>query len=154
MRLVSIALASLFVGCLSACAGNASTQSGVGGGGGAGGDAADGSGGSHGSTTSADPSTGSGSLQDQLQAACTEGCAKVDELSQDLGCAPTPNCVQDCVAYGASLGDCEDEDVTLAQCAAVQMSAQTCSCAPSYGNILGCDLCPNELAALQACTGM
>ena len=97
-------------------------------------------------------STGT-ALDAQLQATCTTGCTKVDSVSQMLGCSPTPDCVADCVSYGQSIGDCEDEYVALSQCAAINANTLNCVCNPSNGNTLSCDLCPSQKSALFACTG-
>jgi hypothetical protein len=97
-------------------------------------------------------STATGIL-DQLLDGCTRDCEKVVEVSNQLGCPPTPNCVGDCVDYGKSIGTCVDKYVALNVCVLQQMSSTSCHCGQTNGGILACDLCPKQVFDLGQCTG-
>jgi hypothetical protein len=141
----------LLVVGLAACAGG--SHDGLGGSGGTGGATSATQGHATATSTTTNQSSTATGLDAQLLDGCTMDCMKVDALSTQLGCAPTPNCVGDCVDYGKFVGACEDEYVALNACVYDQISANTCYCGTSNGGILACNLCPSQLGAFQQCMG-
>lgn len=97
-------------------------------------------------------STGSSDLGAQIAAACASNCVKVDALSQQLHCQPTPTCVGSCEQDGTTVPSCEDEYLALITCATSSLDESHCSCTSvDQGNILACTLCPQQVNAYQNC---
>jgi hypothetical protein len=113
-----------------------------------------GGGGAGGTTTSSSTgTTTSTGTTGPITAGCEAGCERVAEVSSALQCAPTPNCVADCIEFGNSIDECAEEYLALNECAAEETSEENCFCSAPDGNILACDLCPQQLQAFQTCYG-
>ena len=117
--------------------------------GGAGGQATGGAGGSDVGGDGDAGGSGGGPAQTPLEALCAEECEKAQALQLMFSCLYDPTCAPDCVEYGLSVGDCQDEYVSLLQCVAASMNSRVCYCA--QGDDLQCDLCEYQRSVYAYC---
>jgi hypothetical protein len=149
-RIASIGLAMAATLAMAGCSaensgGREDPQEGGAGRGGGGG--VDGSGGVGAGGDAATGGTGGGA--DTLEELCAVECEKKAALVQQFGCLSDTTCTPDCIDYGLSVGECQDEYVSLLQCVAETMDNQVCYCA--VGDDLQCDLCWPERSTFLGC---
>lgn len=87
------------------------------------------------------------------EVACTDVCNRYAQVTCQLSCSETLNCVDTCLAYVDQVGptaECEEARLALFQCIAEESDAQTCSCSGG-GGALACQVCATEKGALEFC---